>query len=832
MSETFLERAVAAAEIGDDPAARRWAARALDAGPDPQLRARILVHQAYHAGVTTSVGRGLAMLDAVAADPDVDDLVRSRIEINRGVLLQRSGDRAARLAFDRALELVPAQDEDTRCTVHLNRGVVAMDARDLVAARSDFEAALALARRTGSGVATAMASANLAYVLVLAGDLPAALRELEAVAPALGALSPVLAAKCLANRAEVLLAAGLLDEAAADLERAARTFGRHRNAFEQAEAEHQLARVRLALDDGAAARRLARRAARRFEQRGLAVRAARSRCLSLQAQLLDGLRPRWAATEAVALATWFDSQGLRHEARRARLIAAEAHLLLGDAPAAGRDVGDAADLRSRDPVVDRLRVRRVRAALADAGGHRAAADRELRTAVRDLQREVGLLGSLELRSAIAVHAQQIALVAVGRAVEGGDPRRVLDWAETTRALSSHPAPVTPPRDPEVSAWLQELRHVRAEAPTGPDGELDARHRSRVAELERRLRQRAWQREGTTGRQDPGVRTAPVARLTDALHESGGAMLAVLGYRGTLLAVVLGDGPARLCPMGPLAVTVADARAVRADLDLLAVTGRPPDIAAVARCSLAHGLARLSEQLLGPVAGLDPSRPLLVAPSAALSLVPWGMLAGLRGRTVTVSPTGTSWLRGRPQSWFGPGTRVEAVLGPGLQHGDAELGSVAGAWRAATVTRLPDAVQARAAAARAEVFHVAAHGVHEPQSPLFSYLLMADGPLFGHELHDLHRPPRHVVLSACELGCAETTAGDERLGMTAALMQAGVGSVVAGVARVDDGVSALVAGAHHRGLAAGLAPAAALAGALAGLPEGSPPAPFVCFGSGW
>ena len=103
MAETFLERAVAAAEVGDDLAGRRWAARALDAGPDLQLRARILVHQAYHVAVTASLDEGVAMLDAVAADPDVGDPVRGRIEIDRGLLLQRSGDGAALQAFDRAL---------------------------------------------------------------------------------------------------------------------------------------------------------------------------------------------------------------------------------------------------------------------------------------------------------------------------------------------------------------------------------------------------------------------------------------------------------------------------------------------------------------------------------------------------------------------------------------------------------------------------------------------------------------------------------------------------------------------------------------------------------
>lgn len=158
--------------------------------------------------------------------------------------------------------------------------------------------------------------------------------------------------------------------------------------------------------------------------------------------------------------------------------------------------------------------------------------------------------------------------------------------------------------------------------------------------------------------------------------------------------------------------------------------------------------------------------------------------------------------------------------------------MASAWPGARLQHCAGAEQTLRAAGRADVLHVAAHGVHEPQSPLFSHLVTADGPVFGHELQDLARVPQHVVLSSCELGCAETRPGDERLGMTAALLALRAGSVVAGVARVDDHVSALVPAGHHRGLAAGLSPARALAEAVAALPEDAAPAPFVCFGAGW
>ncbi|HEY0637500.1 MAG TPA: CHAT domain-containing protein, partial [Pseudonocardiaceae bacterium] len=137
----------------------------------------------------------------------------------------------------------------------------------------------------------------------------------------------------------------------------------------------------------------------------------------------------------------------------------------------------------------------------------------------------------------------------------------------------------------------------------------------------------------------------------------------------------------------------------------------------------------------------------------------------------------------------------------------------------------------AAAARARLLHVAAHGVHDADNPLFSSLQLADGPLFGYDLPRAAALPSHVVLSACDLGLAEVRPGDEALGMTSALLHGGVASVVAGVARVGDEVAATAMVAYHHELAAGHTPAVALAAALAGL-DPDHPAPLVTFGAGW
>jgi CHAT domain-containing protein len=54
-------------------------------------------------------------------------------------------------------------------------------------------------------------------------------------------------------------------------------------------------------------------------------------------------------------------------------------------------------------------------------------------------------------------------------------------------------------------------------------------------------------------------------------------------------------------------------------------------------------------------------------------------------------------------------------------------------------------------AQADLVHVAAHGTHQADSPLFSSLRLADGPVFAHELDADTVRASHVVLSACEVG---------------------------------------------------------------------------------
>ena len=116
-----------------------------------------------------------------------------------------------------------------------------------------------------------------------------------------------------------------------------------------------------------------------------------------------------------------------------------------------------------------------------------------------------------------------------------------------------------------------------------------------------------------------------------------------------------------------------------------------------------------------------------------------------------------------------------------------------------------------------------------ENPLFSGVLLADGPLFGYDLDRLTEVPDVVILSACEVGRSTQRWAEESLGMVNAWLHAGARCVIASPAAVADEMAHDVLVRVHEGLADGLRPAAALAQALLDLDPEGPPAPLVVFG---
>jgi len=246
-----------------------------------------------------------------------------------------------------------------------------------------------------------------------------------------------------------------------------------------------------------------------------------------------------------------------------------------------------------------------------------------------------------------------------------------------------------------------------------------------------------------------------------------------------------------------------------------------------RSSFQRSATELDRSLLEPL-HLD-GRRLVIVSTGILGQLPWGTLPSLHGVPVVVAPSATAWLAANQQGNRRRRHEVIALAGPDLPRARHEVTAIEKAWGAAHSGETAARSALARAMARGTVVHVAAHGVHQTENPLFSSLRLADGPMFAHEMDQTARTPEHVVLSACELGLATVRPGDEALGLTSVLLHLGTRSVVAGVARVGDDLAAETMISYHQRLAEGADSAAALADATS---ASSSPVPFVCFGSSW
>ncbi|MNW57624.1 CHAT domain protein [compost metagenome] len=243
--------------------------------------------------------------------------------------------------------------------------------------------------------------------------------------------------------------------------------------------------------------------------------------------------------------------------------------------------------------------------------------------------------------------------------------------------------------------------------------------------------------------------------------------------------------------------------------------------AAARASLERGLAWLDRELLAPI---DAQGDLHVAARDLLLAVPWSSLPSRVGRRTWVN----SWIDLQEAAPVPADPDVVVVAGPGLRAAEAEAEAVAGAWGSATLLSGEDATCAATIERLpgAGVVHLATHGKHETDNPLFSSLRLADGPLFAHELDGVDLRGAVVVLSACEAGLSSVRIGGEPLGLTSVLLRLGARAVVASVAPLRDDVAARVMPEFHGELRAGATPGEALATAVASEDE---PVPLVCFG---
>jgi hypothetical protein len=366
------------------------------------------------------------------------------------------------------------------------------------------------------------------------------------------------------------------------------------------------------------------------------------------------------------------------------------------------------------------------------------------------------------------------------------------------------------------------------------GAADPKLEETVNQLRKRVRSRSWVAGGTGAVNRPLTLT----EVQRTLATSGGGISIAAPFRGNghFHALVITARSSRYLDLGPDFGLEHLLQRIIGDLNVLSDHRILEPLRRVARTSLQSGLHSVAAAIVDPIAPFTDDGPVIVAAAGSAAIVPWALLPGLSGRAVSVSPSVTAAIAGlggvRPE----PGG-VLTVAGPEVPHGSREAEAVAEVYAGSADTKVLTGAAATGRAVLDAIpagglLHIAAHGHHEPDNPLFSGVLLADGLLYGYDVAPNPALPSQVVLSSCDVGRTDDRPGGEPLGLVAALLRSGVATVVAGTSRVSDRVAAAVMAAYHQRLNVGQTPAIALAGAIAeSTDDYSDPAPFTCFGAG-
>jgi hypothetical protein len=791
----------------------------------PRLAARLLISLAHAEAEQGRTRKGFGLLDIASTMTDPAD--RGVLVQQRGLLLQRTGRNAEALrCLDAAVPLLSGTDHHAvLARTLLNRAALRIYEGLFHEARADLDRCGTVATEHGLDSLVAKVWHNRGYCDLLAGDVPAALAGFARAEALYQEQSPDFVPVVLAARARALLQVGLASEAARALDIAIPAF--HDQRLSQDEAEAMLLRAQAALDshDQVGALHWAELAARGFRRRGNEAWFALASLMRLR---IEPMSDRGFADRAARLATRLNGLGLAGDAELARLLRARS-LIAAGRPATTDLAGP--DRPRRRPfgwleIQLTRRLAQAELALAEGDPYRALAHAQSGLTV--LQRHRSSLGSLDLMAGTAALGQQLAALGLRVAAEHGTAAKLFAWSERSRAQAFRVTPVKAPQDPVLADALAQLRQLRNVLRTAElAGRREPGLAGRCAELERVVRERSWQRAGT-GSTRPD---ATLGALRTELGDRDRVLICYLTRGDRLTALVAGPGRSRVVDLASVATVAETARRLLADLDAVAGRALPERLDAVIRASIRRHVDQLDDALVRPIADLLGPAGLVVVPTGILAALPWAMLPGLRGRSVTVAPSATAWLNAARVADEAPGASAGPLLvaGPHLMHAEAELDGIAKLHPDHQVLRgeLATVTAALTGLEGAPMAHFAAHGHHEPDNGLFSRLDLADGPLMVYDMQQVGNLPRLITLSACDVGRAVVAPGDEHLGFTAALLYAGTACVVSSVCRVVHDTAATVMTAVHRALAGGASPAQALA--MASVDE--PLATFVCFGAG-
>lgn len=728
-------------------------------------------------GDAAGARRDVAAAEAALARADgVTDEERGpvavQLQLQRAVLAQNAGDQRDAERRYRRIAASPYATPGVRLRVENNLAIA-------LAARGAYDEALAASRRavalaTAEGAAVAaMARQTHAWIVVRQGRLAEGLSELAEVA-ATYAEAGVPLGEHHVELADAMADLRLLPEAIGAAQAAADEFAAAGTWLMWVEAQVRLARLQLAAGRPRLARELAAQVAARSGAQRRATWTDRARLVEAEARLVDGEPMPADATAAGRAAARLERAGDLVDATQAYLLAGRVAVATGRTQAARAALTTAGRLARRGPLLLRVRGHLALATAAGIAGDRPTVVREARAGLRDLAAHRSSLPTMELRALASGHGAELGEMGLAELLRDGSAARTLRWMEQTRAAA-------------LLARLPLLEPGGVSPATPEDGD------------------RAW------------VLPPGLDRLRAGLD---GRVLVETGLcEGRYVAVVVRARGARLVDLGPRERVEEPLHALVFALRRLA-SPRSAAAAQAARVNADARLRVLRELLVAPL-GVAPDDELVVAPVGPLHGVPW---SALHAGPVSLAPSATAWLATTAAAAPPAGTAATVlVAGPGLAGAQDEVDALVAVHPHARVFDAATSLVApvTGALASADLAHLACHGVPRADNPMFSSLVLADGPVTVQELHRAGVAPRRLVLASCHSGADVAYAGDEVLGFVSGMLARGTAGVVANIAAVPDvEVVDLMVGLHRR-LVAGQTMARALHAARAEIDRDTP-----------
>ena len=642
-------------------------------------------------------------------------------------------------------------------------------------AAADFARAEELFATSEQELEYAKSRHNRGVTALSRGDLPEALAYFDEAEGRYDALGETLVELAI-DRCSALLAAGLAGEAAQETETAlSRLPSEGGIAYRKAELLFAAATAALAAGRPADARQRARQARRQFQTQRRALWEARASLVLAEA--------RYAAGEySPALLRYAEEVAARLEASRAgeamqaHLLAGRIALSRGSVAIADPHLERAATSRRRGPPLPRSVAWLARALQADARGNTRATVLACARGLDALEEHQMRLGATELRAYGTAHGSELATLAQHDALKRGDVRRLLYWSERWRAtaLAARSAPIR--EDKELAAELEALRSVSRRL-----GETEmAASRRNALERERRRLEAAVQARTRRqpGSHKPGEGGFDLDELFDELGPN--TLIELVTVDSVLHVIIVKGRRVRLHTVGN--IPERDVQMTRFVLRRLAHRPSQPE----GELMLNHAGTRLESALLGDMAAELGDGPIVVIPPGRLAAVPWTLMPSLRDRVVTVAPSASTWLRARRMRPPSP-RRVALVVGPGLATMGAEVAPLRSRYPEAVVHGHGSATADHVLSALdgAWLAHIAAHSTFRADNPMFSSILLDDGPLTVHDFERLGRAPYQMVLAGCDSGVAAPVGADELLGLVSSLGPLGAAGIVASVVPVND-----------------------------------------------